>query len=293
MRETSMRADFITLTPEFAQELVATHNALPEDLFKNRPVQPEKVKTLSSQILDGTWDDNAETVKISKMGYILDGRHRVYACIMSGKSIPILYVTGVEEEVFKSIDTGKHRSAGDTFATKSIKNHTNMASIVKRLVGHSKGRTSTASTTGIRFTNEDALEVYYSNEDLLREVFQRIQYYYSNGQHILTVTNGSAVAMALILMGENREMVYNYFEEIFTGFCESPVIQSNAGTNVRNRMITGNISPETKMSPSKVGDMLFHSYELYKSGSKAKRYRVTGAAEGLKIPTFFLAGYRG
>lgn len=61
----------------------------------------------------GKWDANGAAIKIAKDGTLLDGQHRLTAIVQSGKSVVTLVVTGLEKEVFTTIDAGKTRSHGD------------------------------------------------------------------------------------------------------------------------------------------------------------------------------------
>jgi hypothetical protein len=117
MIDAAVRAEPITITPEMAMQLLE-HNTL------NRPLSDAHVKHIASQIVDGKWRFNGDTIKISVDDQVLDGQHRLWACIEAKKPIETIIVRGVHRDAFSTIDTiRRHRSAGDTVALMGVTRH--------------------------------------------------------------------------------------------------------------------------------------------------------------------------
>lgn len=107
---TRRKLETVTLTPERAMELLE-HNTM------NRPLSQSHVQRIARQIIEKKWRFNGDTIKISSNNEILDGQHRLWACIEAKLPIETVVVTGVERDAFATVDTiRKPRSGGDVLA---------------------------------------------------------------------------------------------------------------------------------------------------------------------------------
>jgi hypothetical protein len=112
----------VTLTPEDATALLE-HNNL------NRPLNDQHVKRICAQIISSKWKFNGDTIKISDDGDVLDGQHRLWACIESKRSIETIIVRGIERDAFATIDTlRKPRSGADVLALSGATRYRNVIS---------------------------------------------------------------------------------------------------------------------------------------------------------------------
>jgi hypothetical protein len=103
-----VRAGVAEITPELAKELLANSN------HGNRPLKKAHIKMLTSSLKNDEWMLNGESITFSSSGRLLDGQHRLNACINSGKSFQTIVITGIEDEAaFGTIDIGKPRSVTD------------------------------------------------------------------------------------------------------------------------------------------------------------------------------------
>ena len=82
----------------------------------NRPVSKSHVNFLAKQIAAGDWVFNGQPIIIANDDDVLDGQHRLMACIEAGIAIEALVIYGVAAEAFKTIDTGKPRTGSDVIA---------------------------------------------------------------------------------------------------------------------------------------------------------------------------------
>lgn len=97
-------ADVETITPAVAKAMLK-HNV------GNRPVDKERVAMLAADIVAGNWHENGESIKFDKNGNLVDGQHRLMACILAGIPIKSIVIRGVEDA--RGIDCGKKRTFGD------------------------------------------------------------------------------------------------------------------------------------------------------------------------------------
>jgi hypothetical protein len=107
----------VLLTPEDATQLLE-HNTL------NRPLNDSHVKRIANQIINGKWQFNGDTIKISEKGEVLDGQHRLWAILESKMAVKTIIVRGIQREAFATIDTlRKPRSGADVLALNGATRH--------------------------------------------------------------------------------------------------------------------------------------------------------------------------
>lgn len=115
------------ITPAKAKELLEANKG-------NRPVRLSVVAQYRADMKAGRWHMNGETIKIDKEGTILDGQHRLLACVQSDVSFVSYIVRGLEPEVYLTIDIGSKRTCSDALAREGVKHSAATASAVRWLI---------------------------------------------------------------------------------------------------------------------------------------------------------------
>lgn len=118
------KSETMTITPQIAQEWVTLNT-------RNRPVRYARVARFARDMKDGTWVLNGETVKIAADGTILDGQHRLYACIQASVSFETFVIRGLPMEAQDTIDTGAARTMGDQFDLRGESHAKILASVTR------------------------------------------------------------------------------------------------------------------------------------------------------------------
>lgn len=90
---------------------------------KNRPVSRREVDRLKRILEAGKFRYNGEAVKFDKKGNLKDGQHRLTAVAESGVPADMLIVTGLDENVFTTLDQGRKRTGGDVLFMRGIKRY--------------------------------------------------------------------------------------------------------------------------------------------------------------------------
>lgn len=103
---------------------------------RNRPVKDRRVEFYASQMKAGEWRETGESVKFDVNGNLLDGQHRLLAVVRSGATIKTWVTFGLDPEVFKVIDTGKTRSAGDVLGVEKVPYPDAVAAIARLVSAH-------------------------------------------------------------------------------------------------------------------------------------------------------------
>jgi hypothetical protein len=109
-----------TITPEIAKQLLEFNTS-------NRPLTQSWINDLAKRMSALEWKENGESIKFNGTT-LIDGQHRLLACIKSGVPFHTLVVDGIDSNVFDSIDQGKKRSGADTLAVRGEKQVSLLAS---------------------------------------------------------------------------------------------------------------------------------------------------------------------
>lgn len=148
MRSEQLKADWMTITPDLAKELLENYNV------RNRPLCEERVQALALEMERGTWKTNGDTIRFAG-NRLLDGQHRLSAVVLADKPITALVVIGLDEDVFSTIDVGKKRTPADTLAVLGESNTIRLAAALALLEAYlEKG-----SPTKTRCTNARMLQI--------------------------------------------------------------------------------------------------------------------------------------
>ena len=95
-----------TITPKMATELLKSSQ-------KNRRIRWWWVDLLAGAMARGEWILTNQGIAISRDGCLLDGSHRLHACIKSGVPITMLVTYGLDPIAYEVIDTGIKRNVED------------------------------------------------------------------------------------------------------------------------------------------------------------------------------------
>jgi len=104
-----------------------------EKNINNRSINQRHVNILTRTMTQGDWELNGESLKFDTDGNILDGQHRMWACIEANKSFRTMIVHGLPRGAFDTIDTGRIRAAHDVLAMRGEKDTVLLTGILKHI----------------------------------------------------------------------------------------------------------------------------------------------------------------
>lgn len=116
----TMKIEVKTITPDIAAKILDTSDG-------NRPLKAAKVKSYARDMGNGLWVANGESIIINKRGVLVDGHHRLKACVESGATFRSVVVTGVAESARDTIDMGASRTVGDVLSFHGLANSNQVA----------------------------------------------------------------------------------------------------------------------------------------------------------------------
>lgn len=152
-------ADFKTVTPEMAKRFLDRNKG-------NRPISERNLNFICNAMSRNNFHLTGESIKIAQDGTLIDGQHRLLAIVKTNKAQRMLVITGLDNEAFKYIDTGKNRSAGDVLGIEGMPYANLVAGMVRTIMYFNKGQygkhdgkngLSNADISAFAETNKDQL----------------------------------------------------------------------------------------------------------------------------------------
>jgi anti-sigma28 factor (negative regulator of flagellin synthesis) len=197
----SITTEVTTITPAVATALLATNT-------NNRSIRKARVEQIAKDIVSGDFVMNGDTVRISKSGKLIDGQHRLSACVKANKSIRVIMVSGLEDEMFAHIDNGAARSASDTLQTAgNFKNVNALAAAIRAAYAYSMGEARTK-----RLSNAEVL-------DLARGSFSNMAVFSDTVGKLAGITRNARVCAAAYLISKKAPAsdVVSFFNRVRLG----------------------------------------------------------------------------
>ena len=197
----------MTVTPELAAEMLEYNT-------RNRPLAKATVANYARQMAAGDWVYSRVPVIFSDEGRLIDGQHRLAACVESGATVEMDVAFGAPDSAFSYIDIGKKRGASDIFGINGVPNYAQVSSITSILHQYLKvGRVSQGGmNTVVRPTPAELYDFFCENPDIMDGL--PVYWVFKKNR----IANPSVMAgLYVICARKNRAMADRFFEVAGTG----------------------------------------------------------------------------
>ncbi len=201
----SCKPEVMTVTPDLAREWTVLNT-------RNRPVRYTKVAQYARDMKAGKWLLNGETIKIATDGTILDGQHRLYACMQAEVPFDTIVIRGLPVEAQDTIDTGMARKFADQLTLRGEVNAPLLGAIARWAFRWLRG-VKMSGATELNPTHEE-MSALIDADPRLREATS----WATNARTRFRSVNGSVWGMAWLLFhGSDHLAAEVFLEKILTG----------------------------------------------------------------------------
>jgi hypothetical protein len=146
-----MQIEIRTITPKIAAAMLENNPA-------NRPIKRQHVDAIVRDMVGGRWQTNGDAIRLNCDGSLIDGQHRLTACVEAGVPFETIVITGLPSNVRATIDGGAKRTHGDRLSMVGVANANSVAAITRLVAGIATGRGRTE-----RLTNQEADAILAAN----------------------------------------------------------------------------------------------------------------------------------
>lgn len=124
-------ASIETISPEQAERYLALSEG-------NRPIRPGRVRQYAADMRTGQWLLTGEPI-IFNGSALINGHHRLQACLASGASFPSVVVRNVDSKAYDVIDSGLARTVGDALGHHGVPSANITAAAARLFLGYKAG----------------------------------------------------------------------------------------------------------------------------------------------------------
>ena len=249
----------MTITPEQAKDWLDTANK------RNRPLRATHYMALGIDMLEGRWKYNGDAIRFGTDGVLLDGQHRLMACVDATTPFETDVIFGLDPDVMPTIDIPRVRTAGDVAHLQGVNNASQATAVANLLLLHAKH--------GI-------------------QNFRNPTCYPTKTQIIQAVTTNPRIAVVAGHTGwRSRKLVaprilgfcYYLFSEQNPDLAERFLVELTEGTNLskdnpvyllRERLRTNSAS-KAKLPPLEIIALFFKAWTAYRDGERIRLLRWT------------------
>lgn len=154
-------AEITIITTGMAKDIIEWCNK------KNRGVRKDRLKRLVKAMSMGHFRLNGESIVISKTGCLLNGQHRLLACVESGVAIETVVVLGIEDDTFDTFDQHAARTVGNVLKMNEVEYADLVAAALKHVFGFiNTGEIHDNGSSSAGFSPTIALEMLEEYPDI-------------------------------------------------------------------------------------------------------------------------------
>lgn len=128
------------ITPKMAAALLKSN-------VGNRPVSYQSVIFLKQEILAGRWVRNGDAIRFAHDGRLLDGQHRLMACVETNIAISTTVMLNLDPASQMTIDGGRKRTNGDNLSLLGESYATSIAATMRWIFLLARGEKNRRSST--------------------------------------------------------------------------------------------------------------------------------------------------
>jgi len=245
------------ITPEIAAKML-------EQNTMNRPLSKPHVANLKREMLAGRWKFNGDTIATNGTA-LVDGQHRLQACVESGVAFETLVVEGIPQGVFDTKDVGKRRSKADTLAVKGEKNTRALAATLVFVDEYITG-------TVIKRRNYTNMEV-----EALLEKYPGIQESVALGKHYnkrFPLSPTMIGGCHYLFSRKDEELAELFFDALVKGLD----LQDDDPVYLLRERINLNAFSKAKLPPRDIFALMIKAWNATREGKKLKLLRWSAGA---------------
>lgn len=203
----TITATIETITPQTAEQYLANQGI-------NRVPKKGHIARLAADMKAGRWDMTGEAIKFNG-STLIDGQHRLRACIESGCEFTTLVVRGLSTDAAKVMDQGVKRGVSDAlrmFGNNQTPNTVTVAACA-RIMMSLRLRPDTPTAAYNMITHAEIVAEVEANLDQYTEAARYGMLFKSWGSS----SSAAALAMLATDSGYSYEQLRQYYENVNLG----------------------------------------------------------------------------
>lgn len=259
------------ISPKNAQRLMAYNR-------KNRSLSKPTVEKYAKALKEGKWQVNGVPIIVSDTDWVLDGQHRLQACILAGVPLTTAITWGIRQEAIRTVDVGKKRNDADFLTMEEFKSASTVATTFAQAYAYNNRRLDPKGFAILTLINQIETATDFFNrmgfvdiKDAVKEGRKYEKYAKHNG------LKGSRLAgIHLSLTSRNttsKKIASSFIKKIATGLqCsgDDPIFHANKFCESFKTNLDGKKKSISYLQvPQKIAIMI-HTWNLFVTGKRIK-----------------------
>jgi hypothetical protein len=250
-----------TVTPQEATLWLDTKRG------KNRPISENAVAKYCQEMLAGRFVDNGKGLVFGVSGRLLDGQHRLSACIRANKSFPTTITYGVPDEYFDTIDDCNTRSLADVLHIKGETGSQLLSAGLRFLWIYSRGEIERRDLRKGLIATKPLLEATLEKHPKIRGSVKFYSMLKSRPGGLM-IPAGMAIGLHYLFALIDERKADEFFTRLQSGL---ELTDDNPIYLLRNRLISGQKEASTKLTTPAMYYYVVISWNAYVNGTVVKR----------------------
>lgn len=257
-----------TVTPEEAKNWLDTKRS------RNRPVSENAVAKYAQEMKAGRWVDNGKGLIFGKSGNLLDGQHRLTACVRVNKPFETTITWGVPDEYFDTIDDCNSRSFADVLHIKGEASSGLLSAGLRFLWVYSRGEIERRDLRRGTIATKPLLEATLEKN---RKITTSVRFYgmLKARPGGLLIPAGMAIGLHYLFSLVNEEKADQFFTLFQSGF---DLYEGHPIALLRARLIAGQKEASTKLTPAAMYYYMVTTWNAFVKDQQLKRLQFNSEA---------------
>lgn len=225
---------------------------------RNRKLDVRRVRFYAEEMKGGRWVLNNDAITFNGDGSLLNGQHRLSACVLADTAFQAVVLDGAPTESFSKMDTGKKRNAGTILYLAEIPDSSKVAPIIRAILGLEliEGQSKPKSLTRA-FHVDDILNFARKHSDALSEAVHAVR------PSAIARPKGVWGALYFLICLRGGEAGKAWMHQVLTGENTEPGMPAHA---VRERAIRQ--SADRIVDNIVTADFVIHGWHAFLQGRK-------------------------
>lgn len=266
----------VTITPEKAKHILKHYNKY------NRPAAANTVMKYCKDMMAGNWLETGATISFDIKGMLVDGQHRLLACVKSGHTQTFDVVYGLPEKAFGVIDNGKTRTNSEILSMMGYDNSSVLSAMVRSIISYqSTGNADAKKAQAFRGANQitkSQIIDYLQDHPELENYVER----YAKGQ----IVSNSIASFCYWLLDNDPNATEgcaeDYLDQVLLGL---NLKENTIETYLFNKLQRNRNALQNKMNKTSIIGNIILGWKRYMGYSQSKTLQINyRASAGLPNP---------
>jgi len=217
----------------------------------------------------GHWRFSGEAIKIDARKRLIDGQHRLQACIDANQAFETLVVVGIEPSAMDVLDTGAKRSAADALAINGYPRSPVLARAARLLTAWRNNQLGKGTSPSETLTNADIIETVACNSGIEEATHESL----ISSEYVRKTLGQSNAVFAFYVLSEvgGSEKARSFFTAVSSG---ANLSQGSPIHLLRERLTRSALGPghkKTRLTSEEKIALVFTAWNDWMHGAEPGR----------------------